>query len=123
MKPYSPDLRTRVAAACYEPGAKKAAVARRFGVSGSFVKDLLRQQAATGSLAPKPATGGRQRYLDATAQAWLVAYVGEHPDATLAELNAAWQAQGGRPVGQTCLWQVLDEHELRRKKKPARGRA
>lgn len=90
MHPYSVDLRTRVAAACREPDAKKAAVARRFGVSRSFVKDLLRREAATGSLAPKPATGGRQRYLDAVAQAWLVAYVQQHPDATLAELNAAW---------------------------------
>ncbi|RZK44432.1 MAG: hypothetical protein EOO61_03815, partial [Hymenobacter sp.] len=35
---------------------------------------------------------------------------------TLTELNQAWQTQGGRPVGQTCLWQVLDEHQLRRKK-------
>lgn len=123
MKPYSLDLRTRVAAACQEPGAKKAAVARRFGVSRSFVKTLLRQQVATGSLAPKPATGGRARYLDAAAQAWLVAYVGQHADATLAELNQAWQAQGGRAVGQTCLWQALQDQHLRRKKKPARGRA
>lgn len=122
MKPYSLDLRTRVAAACREPGAKKAAVARRFGVSCSFVKDLLRRQAATGSLTPKPATGGPARALDLAAQAWLVAYVQQQPDATLAEVNAAWQAQGGRPVGQTCLWQVLDEHGLRRKKKSARQR-
>jgi len=117
MNPYSLDLRTRVAAACREPGAKKAAVARRFGVSRSFVKDLVRRQAQTGSLAPKPATGGPARYLDAAAQAWLVAYVRQHPDATLAEVNQAWQASGGRPVGQTCIWQVLDEHQLRRKKK------
>ena len=123
MHPYSLDLRTRVAAACQEPGAKKAAVARRFNVSRSFVKDLVRRQAATGSLAPKPATGGPARSLDAAAQTWLVAYVQQHADATLAEVNQAWQAQGGRPVCQTCIWQVLDEHKLRRKKKPARGRA
>jgi len=123
MHPYSLDLRTRVAAACQEPGAKKAAVARRFGVSRSFVKDLVRRQAATGALAPKPATGGRARYLDAAAQDWLTAYVQQHPDATLAEVNQAWQTSGGRPVGQTCIWQVLDEHDLRRKKKPACGRA
>lgn len=123
MHPYSLDLRTRVAAACQEAGAKKAAVARRFGVSRSFVKDLIRRQATTGALAPKPATGGRARYLDAAAQAWLVAYVQQHPDATLAEVNQAWQARGGRPVGQTSIWQVLDEHDLRRKKKPARDRA
>ncbi|GAA3994132.1 hypothetical protein GCM10022408_00420 [Hymenobacter fastidiosus] len=117
MKPYSLDLRTRVAVACHAPGACKTEVAHRFGVSRSFVKDLVRRQATTGSLAPKPARGGRARYLDADAQAWLVAYVGQHADATLAELGAAWQAQGGRPVGQTCIWQVLDAHRLRRKKK------
>jgi putative transposase len=120
MQPYSLDLRTRVAAACQAPGACNTEVAKRFGVSRTFVKSLLRQQRETGSLTPKPARGGRARYLDATAQAWLVAYVGQHPDATLAELNTAWQAQGGRPVGQTCIWQVLDEQGLRRKKKLAR---
>jgi putative transposase len=52
-----------------------------------------------------------------------VAYVKQQPDATLAELGQAWLAHGGRAVGQTCLWQVLKEHDLRRKKKPARQRA
>lgn len=117
MQPYSLDLRTRVFAALRQAGSRQAAVAERFGVSVGFLKTLLRHERETGSLAPKPASGGRARYLDATAQAWLVAYVGQHPDVTLAELNGAWQAQGGRPVGQTCLWQVLDEHQLRRKKK------
>ena len=120
MPAYSLDLRTRVVAAYRQPGARQAAVAALFGVSVSFLKKLLRHERQTGSLAAKPASGGRARYLDAAAQAWLVAYVGEHPDATLTELNQAWQAQGGRPVGQTCLWQVLKEHDLRRKKKPAR---
>ena len=49
-----------------------------------------------------------------------MAYVGKHADATLAELGQAWQQHAGRPVGQTCLWNVLDEHGLRRKKKSTR---
>ncbi|HEX8429364.1 hypothetical protein [Hymenobacter sp.] len=123
MQPYSLDLRTRVAAACHEPGARKAAVAQRFGVSRAFITLLLRQQRETGSLAPKPANGGPARLLSADDQAWLVDYVGQHADATLAELNDAWRAHSGRPVGRTCLWNVLREHGLRRKKKPARHRA
>ncbi len=119
MSAYSLDLRTRVVAAYRQPGARQTQVAARFEVSVSFLKKLLRHERETGSLAPKPASGGRARYLDAAAQAWLVAYMGQHPDATLAELNQAWQAQGGRPVGQTCMWQVLDAHQLRRKKKAA----
>ncbi len=123
MQPYSLDLRTRVVAALRQPESRQAVVAERFSVSVAFVKKLLRQERETGSLAPKPASGGRARYLDTAAQAWLVAYVEQRPDTTLAELNRAWQAQGGRVVGQTCLWQVLDEHALRRKKKPVRQRA
>lgn len=117
MPVYSLDLRTRVVAAYRQPGARQAAVAAHFGVSVSFLKKLLRYERQTGSLAPKPASGGRARYLDAAAQAWLVAHVEQHPDATLAAPNQAWQAQAGRSVGQTCLWQVLKEHDLRRKKK------
>lgn len=123
MQPYSLDLRTRVAAACQQPGARKTQVAQRFGVSRAFITLLLRQQRETGSLAPQPASGGPARLLSAADQAWLVAYVGEHADATLAEVGAAWQAHSGRPVCQTCIWNVLDEHALRRKKKPARHRA
>ena len=76
---------------------------------------------ATNSLVAEfpPAPDGSQP-LPLAAQAWLVSYVHAHPDATLGELNQAWQAGGGRPVGQTCIWQVLHEHRLRRKKKPAR---
>lgn len=42
--------------------------------------------------------------------------MGQHADATLAELGHAWQTHVGRPVGQTSIWTVLDEHGLRRKK-------
>ena len=117
MKPYSLDLRTRVAAACAQPGSRQQQVAERFGVSVSFIKKLRHQQRQTGSLAPKPASGGPARPISPAEQAWLVAYVGQHADATLAELNTAWQAEFGRPVGQTSIWNVLNEHGLRRKKK------
>ena len=117
MPVYSLDLRTRVAAASAEPHTTRQQVADRFGVSYSFVTKLLAHARQTGSLAPKPATGGPARLLSAADQAWLVAYVGQHADATLAELNAAWRTEFGRPVGQTCLWNVLAEHNLRRKKK------
>lgn len=120
MKPYSLDLRTRVAAACAQVGSRQQQVAERFGVSVSFIKKLRHHQRQTGSLAAKPASGGPARTISLTEQAWLVAHVGQHADATLAELNAAWQAKFGRPVGQTSIWTVLNEHGLRRKKKQPR---
>ncbi len=90
MQPYSLDLRTRIVAALQQPNSRQATVAERFGVSVPFIKKLLAHERQTGSLAPKPASGGRARYLDADAQAWLVAYIGQQPDATLAELSQAW---------------------------------
>jgi len=87
MQPYSLDLRTRVAAACREPGARRQQVAERFGVSYSFITKLVRHARQTGSLAPKPARGGPARVLSAQDQAWLVAYVQQHADATLVELH------------------------------------
>ncbi|OWP61681.1 hypothetical protein CDA63_18245 [Hymenobacter amundsenii] len=60
MQPYSFDLRTRVAAACEQPCSRQQQVAEHFGVSVSFIKKLRHRQRATGSLAPKPASGGVQ---------------------------------------------------------------
>lgn len=118
MKAYSEDLRTRVAGACGQVGVTRQQVADRFGVSLSFVTKLLRRQRAGAGLAPKPATGGRARCLDAAAQDLLVARVGQQPDVTLAELQALLGTERGQAVCLGVVWRVLDEHGLRRKKKP-----
>ena len=120
MQAYSLDLRQRIVQACAVPGARQVHVAARFCVSVAFISKLLRRQWHTGSVAALPGRDGRGRYLDAAAQNWLVAQVEQTPDQTLAELRTAWVAAGGRPVCSPMLWRVLDEHGLRRKKKPAR---
>ena len=61
MQPYSLGIRTGVVAVGREPGARQADGARRFAVSVPFLKKLPRQQRKAGSLAPKPARGGRAR--------------------------------------------------------------
>ncbi len=117
MKPYSQDLRERVASACAQPGRTIGQVAATFQVSVAFVDKLLRRQRATGSVAARPHTGGAGRKLDAAARAQVAAWVGEQPDVTLAELQAALVAAGGPLVSRTLLWQVLAAHDLRRKKR------
>ena len=117
MKPYSQDLRERVASACAQPGRTIAQVAAAFSVSTAFVNKLLRRQRTTGSVAAQPHTGGPAAKLDAAAQAQLVAWVGQQPDVTLAELQAALVAGGGPAVSLTLVWQVLAAHDLRRKKR------
>ena len=119
MGAYSEDLRTRVAGACGQVGASYQQVADRFGVRLSFVAKLLRRQRAGQGLAPKAASGGRPRCLDASARALLVARVGQQPDVTLAELQGLLAAEGGQRVCVSTVWQVLAAHDLRRKKKPS----
>ena len=119
MKAYSDDLREKVAAACQRPGQRQHAVAAQFGVSLSFVAKLLRRQRTSGTVAAKPWNGGPARCLDAAAQAQLVAWVGQQPDITLAELQTLLAAERGQRVCVSTVWQVLAAHDLRRKKKPS----
>ncbi len=117
MKPYSQDLRERVASACTQPGRTIVQVAASFSVSTAFVDKLLRRQRTTGAVAARPHTGGPAAKLDAAAQAQLVAWVNQQPDVTLAELQTALVTGGGPSVSLTLIWQVLAAHDLRRKKR------
>jgi transposase len=123
MKAYSLDLRERVAAACAQPAAKLDEVARRFSVSRSFIEKLRRQQQRSGSLAPAGGRRGPLPRLDQAARQQLAACVAAQPAATLAELREPLRAHGGPAVSRTSRWQALQQLALRRKKKPARGRA
>ena len=123
MKAYSLDLRERVAAACAQPAAKLDEVARQFSVSRSFIEKLRRQQQRSGSLAPAGGRRGPLPRLDQAARQQLAACVEAQPDATLDELREQLRAHGGPAVSRTSLWQALQQLALRRKKKPARGRA
>ena len=58
MRPYSMDLRERVAAAIDAGEGSQRQVAKRFRVSVSFVTRLVQRRRDAGTLAPKP-HGGR----------------------------------------------------------------
>ena len=117
MRPYSQDLRERVASACAEPGRTIAQVAAAFSGRTAFVNKLLRRQRTTGSVAARPHMGGPAPKLDMAAQAQRVAWVGKQPDSTLADRRAALLLGGGPAMSLTLIWQVLAAHELRRKKR------
>jgi transposase len=89
MKAYSIDLRQRVVAACDAGDATREQVAARFSVSVAWVRKLLRQRRATGSIAPRPHGGGRPPAFDAEADRRLRAAVRADADATLGELATA----------------------------------
>jgi transposase len=89
MTTYSMDLRERVVAACDAHDGTRQQIAARFSVSVSWVRDLLRRRRLTGSIAPRPHSGGRVPAFDAEATTRLRQAVRADNDATLKQLAAA----------------------------------
>src|SRR3954466_15585617 len=87
MKAYSTDLRQRVVAAYDAREGTQEQVAARFAVSTSWVRKLLRQRRATGSIEPRPHGGGHAPAFDAAAASRLREAVRDDDDATLVELG------------------------------------
>ena len=112
MGPYSMDLRERVAAAIDE-GQSQRQVARRFGVSLSFVTRLIKRRRDAGTLAPKPHGGGRRPALDFVQRFRLARLISQQPDATLEELKG----RGGFTCTLTALWRATRRLRLTYKKK------
>lgn len=121
------DLRERVWAAFHGREGTEAQVAKRFGVSVSFVRDLVRRQRETGSVAAKPHSGGRRPIADENGLKVVAQVVAEHPDATFEELR---QELARRRKGRSALFfstgslsRALKKLRLTRKKeRPPRQR-
>ena len=122
--PFSLDLRQRVWAA-YERGeGTEAEVAKRFGVSQSFVRDLVRRVRETGSPKAKPHGGGMPPALDEDGLRKVAAVVEEASDATLDELCTKLRREKKLKVNRSSLWRALKALRLTRKKEgPACHRA
>src|SRR2546423_14162425 len=117
MRPYSMDLRQRVAEAVDNQEGSLRQLARRFKVSLSFITRLLGLRRQTGKLAPRPHRGGRRPALEEAAQQRLRALLQEQPDLTLDEL--------GQRLGHGCsrmaVWRALRKLRINRKKKGVRA--
>src|SRR6266511_969422 len=113
MRPYSLDLRQRVAAAVDHQEGSQRQIARRFRVSSSFITRLLKLRRQSRSLKPRPHGGGHPPALDHAGQKRLRQLVRKQPDATLQEL-------AGR-VGVRCsrmaIFRTLRKMKITRKKK------
>ena len=113
MKPYSMDLRQRIAAAIDHGDGSFRQIARRFRVSLSFLARLLRRRRQAGTLEPKPHGGGHPPALDHEGEERLRELVRQHPEATLDELRQ----QLGVSCSRSALGRALERLKLTRKKK------
>jgi transposase len=121
---FSLDLRERVWRV-YQAGEKsQPQVAEDFGVSASFVRDLVRRKRETGSLAPKPHAGGHPPALDEQGLEQLARTVADSPDATLEELAREMRRKHRQTISRSAVDRALGWLRLTQKKEdPARQRA
>jgi transposase len=117
MRPYSMDLRQRVAEAADRKEGSWRQLARRFKVSLSFVTRLLGLRRQTGSVAPRPHRGGRRPALDEAGHQCLRALLREQPDLTLDELCQRL----GQGCSRMAVWRALRKLKITRKKKVLRA--
>jgi transposase len=113
MRPYSLDLRERVAAAVDHHEGSIRWIARVFRVSTSFIVRLLQRRRTAGTLAPDPHGGGPPPALGPGDLEHLAELIREQPDATLEQLRQ----RGGFTCSLKTLWLALRRRRLTRKKK------
>ena len=106
-RPYSQDLRDRVAAAVAS-GRTCRATAALFGVSVASVVRWSQRWRASGSAAAKP-MGGRRPLRLTGERAWLLARITEKPDLTLRAVVTEL-AERGTPASYGAVWRFF-KHE------------
>jgi transposase len=112
MRPYSKDLRERVAAAVDNGEGSQRQIAKTFRVSLSFVSRLLKLCRDAGTLDPKPHGGGPTPVLGPDDQQRLDKLIHDQPDATLDQLRQ----KGKFRCSLTTIWRALRRRLTRKKK-------
>ena len=116
MKPYSNDLRRKIAEA-YETGNyTQDEVAEMFGVSNATVRNFLRRKRQTGSTDALAHAGGRTSILDLAERDRLRQIARENDDATLAELCQLIKKKFKKSLSNSAMCRLLQALGLPRKK-------
>jgi transposase len=111
MQAYSLDLRKRVIEDC-DQNLGTTAVAKKYRVSESWVRNLKRRRRETGEIGPRKQRTSHATKLDDHLDR-LRELVEKHPDATLLELRDKL----GVPVAPATIWRALRRLQLTFKKK------
>lgn len=119
-RPYSDDLRARVAASVLG-GRTCVATAALFGVSVASAAKWSRRLRMDGTAAAKPMGGVRRAVLTGERE-WLLARIAGEPDLTLRAIKAEL-AERGVSVSLWAIWSFYATAGITFKKKHSAGRA
>ena len=114
--PLSVDLRQRILAAYEAKEGSQRQLAKRFKVSLSFIRDLMRHYRETGTVQPKPHGGGAVAKLGKENLPIVAALVQAQPDALLTELCERFCQQTGIEVSVSTLQRAVCQLKLSVKK-------
>lgn len=114
--PLSIDLRQRILAAYEAKEGSQRQLAKRFKVSLSFIRDLMRHYRETGTVQPKPHGGGAVAKLGKEQLPIVAALVKAQPDALLKELCECFAGQTGVEVSVSTMQQAVCRLKLSVKK-------
>ena len=115
-KAYSLDLRQKVFGAWQNGEGSQAQMARRFGVSVSFVRDLSRRFRTSGGVAAKVHGGGRVPGANAATCQQIERLVAAHNDHTVDEHRQSL-AESGHRLSRSALGRTLLKLGLTHKKR------
>lgn len=123
MKACPLELRERIVGAVDQQTHTIAEIAELFQVTERYVYKLLQLRREVGDLTPLPHSGGASPRLQDGHLLRLAQLVAEHPDATLAELQALVARHCRVTVCLTTLWATCNKLSLTRKKNTSRRRS
>lgn len=113
---YSVDLRQRILDAYEAKEGSQRQLAKRFKVSLSFVRDLMRHDREQKTVQPKPHGGGAVAKIGVKEQALIADWLKQQPDLVLWELCERLEQECAVQVGISTMWRVLEQMNLSVKK-------
>jgi transposase len=120
---YSVDLRQRIIAAYEAKEGSQRQLAKRFKVSLSFVRDLVRHYREQETVQPKPHGGGAAAKIGVEEQALIASWIKQQPDLPLRELCERLEKERSIRVGISTMWRVLKQMNLSVKKNSSGNRS
>ena len=110
MKPYSHDIRIRVLNAYQQGEESQRKIAKRFNVSLTFVRDLLKRYRETGSTAPKKYVGRSNSKIDKDSLQVILALVADDPLLPLSSLCERLAQERHLRISRATMWRTLQKH-------------
>ncbi len=110
MRPYSLDIRIKVCEAYRRGEGSQRALAARFDVSLSFVRDLIRLARETGSIEPRHHSENARRNskLDSELLEFVSRALAEQPGLSLSQLCDKLETERKICISRATLWRAIN---------------